>query len=85
MFARRIAALFLYFCISTVLYVLNFCNDPIGIAVGRIWAGIAKRNKKRLRASDVPRCVFLWDYQTLLNGYACLDLQERNYQGADLI
>ena len=69
MFARRIAALFLIFadvreCSQICIYAFPQCYMFLIFAmirsesVGGIWAGIAKRNKKRLSASDVPRYFF---------------------------
>ena len=48
---------------------IHFCwdlSESVGVirmeSVGGVWAGIAKRNNKRLIASDVPRSFFFLSY-----------------------
>ena len=45
---------FLHFCIAMFLIFAMVLSE----SVGGVWAGITKRKKKRLIASDVPRCFF---------------------------
>ena len=70
---------FLHCGISAFLhcYFLSLCRDlseSVGVnrleSVGGVWAGIAKRNNKRLVASDVPRsfCFFRLRLCTMSDG-----------------